>query len=64
MSRADDSVDGWNATTRPVDRNGLGLTTNEADLEVCAIEAGMELLPDSAAQLRTLAEASWLLFIG
>lgn len=39
----------WNAMTRPVDRNGLGLTANEADLEVRAIEAGMELLPDGAA---------------
>ncbi len=39
----------WNAMTRPVDRNGLGLTVLEAEQEVRAIEAGMLLLPDNEA---------------
>lgn len=37
----------WNAMTRPIARNGLGLTVLEADREVPAIEAGMTFLPDS-----------------
>jgi hypothetical protein len=37
----------WNEMTRPMDRNGLGLTVNEAEGEVCAIERGMTLLPDT-----------------
>ena len=36
----------------PVDRNGLGLSANEADLEVRTIEAGMSLLPDNEAVYR------------
>jgi predicted nucleic acid-binding protein len=39
----------WNAMTRPAARNGFGLTVEEAEREVRAIEAGMSLLPDSAA---------------
>jgi hypothetical protein len=35
----------WNAMTRPVARNGLGLTVAEAEREVLAIEVGMTLLP-------------------
>jgi predicted nucleic acid-binding protein len=35
--------------TRPLSRNGFGLTTNEADREVRAIELGMTLLPDNEA---------------
>jgi predicted nucleic acid-binding protein len=42
----------WNAMTRPVARNGFGLTLNEAEREVRAIEAGMGLLPDSEAVYR------------
>jgi predicted nucleic acid-binding protein len=42
----------WNAMTRPVARNGLGLTAAEAELEVRAIESGMSLLPDSEAVYR------------
>src|SRR6266481_4743784 len=42
----------WNAMTRPVSRNGLGLTVVEAEREVRAIEAGMSLLPDSEAVYR------------
>lgn len=42
----------WNAMTRPVMRNGLGLTIAEAERQVRAIEAGMTLLPDSEAVYR------------
>jgi predicted nucleic acid-binding protein len=42
----------WNAMTRPIPRNGLGLTIAEAEREVRAIEAGMSLLPDSEAVYR------------
>lgn len=38
----------WNAMTRPRERNGLGLSINEAETEVRLIESGMTLLPDSA----------------
>ena len=37
----------WNAMTRPIGRNGLGLSVLEIDREVCAIETGMRLLPDN-----------------
>lgn len=39
----------WNVVTRPIGRNGLGLSINEAETEVSAIERGMALLPDSEA---------------
>ena len=42
----------WNAMTRPVDRNGLGLSVAETEREVRAIEAGMSLLPDNEAVYR------------
>ena len=42
----------WNAMTRPLDRNGLGLTIADAERQVRAIEAGMSFLPDSAAVYR------------
>jgi predicted nucleic acid-binding protein len=42
----------WNAMTRPVTRNGFGLTVAEAEREVRAIEAGMSLLPDNEAIYR------------
>jgi predicted nucleic acid-binding protein len=42
----------WNAMTRPLARNGLGLTIAEAEGQVRAIEAGMILLPDSEAVYR------------
>lgn len=42
----------WNAMTRPVARNGFGLTIAEAEQEVRAVEAGMSLLPDSEAIYR------------
>ena len=37
----------WNAITRPIERNGLGLSVSEAESEVLAIEAGMTLLPEN-----------------
>ena len=42
----------WNAMTRPIERNGLGLTIGEAEREVQAIESGMNLLPDNEAVYR------------
>jgi predicted nucleic acid-binding protein len=42
----------WNTMTRPVARNGLGLSAGEADREVRAIENGMILLPDNEAVYR------------
>src|SRR5271165_2163406 len=42
----------WNAMTRPVDRNGLGLSVHEAEREVGVIEAGMSLLTDGEAVYR------------
>lgn len=39
----------WNVMTRPVSRNGFGLSLSDAEREVRLIEAGMNLLPDSAA---------------
>lgn len=42
----------WNAMTRPIARNGLGLAIAEAEREVRAIEEGMSLLPDSEAVYR------------
>jgi predicted nucleic acid-binding protein len=42
----------WNAMTRPVARNGLGLTVTDADRVVQAIEAGMSFLPDNEAVYR------------
>ena len=38
--------------TRPIVRNGLGLTITDADLIVQGIEAGMSLLPDKDAVCR------------
>jgi predicted nucleic acid-binding protein len=42
----------WNAMTRPLARNGLGLTVEDADRFVQAIESGMSLLPDNEAVYR------------
>ncbi len=38
--------------TRPVIRNGLGLTSEDGECEVRAIEAGMSFLPDNEAVYR------------
>jgi len=37
----------WNAMTRPINRNGLGLGITDAEREVQVVEAGMSLLADS-----------------
>jgi predicted nucleic acid-binding protein len=42
----------WNAMTRPVVRNGLGLSVTDADLVVRVIESGMSLLLDNEAVYR------------
>ena len=42
--------------TRPLPRNGFGLTAADAEREVQAIEAGMTLLPDSEACLSRVAQ--------
>jgi predicted nucleic acid-binding protein len=42
----------WNAMTRPLDRNGFGLTVADAEHEVRAFEAGMTFLPDNLAVYR------------
>jgi predicted nucleic acid-binding protein len=39
----------WNVATRPVDRNGLGLSPEEALQEVSNIEKSLTLLPDVPA---------------
>jgi predicted nucleic acid-binding protein len=39
----------WNVCTRPVDRNGLGLSIPETDRRARAIESVMVLLPDGEA---------------
>jgi predicted nucleic acid-binding protein len=36
----------WNVCTRPVDKNGLGLTTNEVEHEVIKIEGILNILRD------------------
>ena len=42
----------WNAMTRPLERNGFGLTVADAEREVHAIEGGMIFLPDNDAVYR------------
>jgi predicted nucleic acid-binding protein len=37
----------WNVMTRPLSRNGFGLTVAEAEREVRAVESGMKLLSDN-----------------
>lgn len=37
----------WNVMTRPIARNGLGLSVAKAEQEVIAIERGMDLLPEN-----------------
>ena len=39
----------WNASTRPIDRNGFGLTPLEVDRHLQRIEQLFPLLPDSPA---------------
>jgi predicted nucleic acid-binding protein len=39
----------WNVLTRPISSNGYGLSIQEAETQVHAIESGMYLLPDNSA---------------
>lgn len=39
----------WNACTRPLDRNGYGLSPHEADRRARSFETRLQLLPDSLA---------------
>jgi predicted nucleic acid-binding protein len=39
----------WNTCTRPLDRNGYGLTSSEADRRAKLFESKLRLLPDSLA---------------
>jgi predicted nucleic acid-binding protein len=39
----------WNTCTRPLNRNGYGLSTEEADLRAEVIENALDILPDSLA---------------
>ena len=45
--------------TRPLDRNGFGLTFADAEREVQAIEARMILLPDGESCLSRVARELW-----
>lgn len=37
----------WNSLTRPLNRNGYGLTPEEADLRAASLESRLRLLPDN-----------------
>ncbi|MGB8262091.1 MAG: PIN domain-containing protein [Terracidiphilus sp.] len=39
----------WNVLTRPLDRNGFGLTPREADRRARIIESQIQMLPDGPA---------------
>ncbi len=39
----------WNVCTRPVDKNGLGLTPQQRSTEATRLEALLTLLPDTTA---------------
>jgi predicted nucleic acid-binding protein len=42
----------WNVATRPIHRNGFGLSVTDAHREVEALERGLILLPDKEAVYR------------
>ncbi len=44
---AQNLVEFWNVCTRPIDRNGFGLSVAEADARARLIEARFRFLPDS-----------------
>jgi predicted nucleic acid-binding protein len=46
---AQNAAEFWNVATRPADRNGLGLSPEEALQEVSNIEKSLTLLPDVPA---------------
>ncbi len=50
-------IEFWNVCTRPADRNGLGLSSSEADREVSELEGILALLPDVPAILPRMASS-------
>ena len=42
-------IEFWNVATRPVERNGLGLSVSQAEEELTQLEALFDLLPDTEA---------------
>src|SRR5713101_2501735 len=46
----------WNASTRPLDKNGFGLSVAETDRLARVIERDFEFLPELAQRLRGVAE--------
>jgi len=40
-------IEFWNVCTRPIDRNGLGLSPDEAEVASSRLEAFLTLLPDN-----------------
>jgi len=44
-------IEFWNVATRPLEKNGLGLTTAEVSAELARHKAAFRLLPDSPAIL-------------
>src|SRR5205814_2714519 len=46
---AQNLIEFWSVCTRPVNRNGLGLSTTETEKEMSQLEALMLLLPDVPA---------------
>jgi predicted nucleic acid-binding protein len=56
-------IEFWNVCTRPLERNGLGLSPAEADREVSRLEGILTLLPDVPAiypEWRRLVVAHWV----
>lgn len=43
----------WNVSTRPIDRNGHGLSPDQAARQLSDIEQGMVLLPDTVEMYQT-----------
>ena len=41
----------WNAATRPVDRNGFGLTIDQADIIARQFEQAFTFLPDTVSKV-------------
>lgn len=40
-------IEFWNVCTRPIDRNGLGMTVAQTDAELTRLEGVFEVLPDT-----------------
>lgn len=46
---AQNIIEFWNVCTRPIDKNGLGLTPQQTSTEATRLEALLNLLPDTPA---------------